>query len=113
MVTFTGNIDVPALDALTVISILEHCDLEETMVRYFARHPTVGIIREEWLCLRCLCNKVSRYTITDGRGELITAVRNYDVMILATEPRGANRPCNRCGHLRHLTPPVLPSAPRK
>lgn len=109
MATFTGNIDVPALDLVTVISILEHCDLEETMAHTFTCHPYNGILREEWLCLRCLCHKASRHTVTDGRAELIDAVRHYGVMILKIEPRGAEHPCNRCGHLRHLTPPIVPN----
>lgn len=103
MGTFTGNTDVPALDAVTVISILEHCELEETLVEYFRVNPRNGMPIQRWVCLRCLCQEWMQYLSGDGRVELMEAVQKKHVHVLQVKPRG-DTPCQRCGLLRALVP---------
>lgn len=101
MDTFTGNTDIPALDAVTVISILEHCDLQETMVEYFRRNPRNGMPIRRWACLRCLCQEWMLGVSGDGRVEVMRAVRKQILFVLQVQPRG-DTPCQRCGLLRAL-----------
>lgn len=102
MATFSGDTQVDALDALTVLSILEHADPLETMVTFMWKNYINSFMATSTLCLRCCCLNFTRLGAGgDGRLETLERVRNQTVFFIKVEPRG-DTPCKRCGLLREL-----------
>jgi hypothetical protein len=102
--------EIPVLDLLTVISELEHCDPDRTIVTFWGGQPIPYSYRDAWehlkrnssppkrrqLCLRCFCLAASTFTIGDGRAAVVEAIRRGAAQVEKFEPRPPLWPCPRC-----------------
>jgi len=99
---------IPVLDALTVIVLLEHLEPDDAMVtvwhtRYWGArtdgdyHPAPI---KATMCLACLLNLVGTARTSDGRGDLLRAVKEGTIQIAAVAERDDITPCPKCAVIK-------------
>ena len=105
---------IPVLDALTVIVLLEHLEPDDAMVtvwhtRYWGANFNVTLNDgvtihpapvKSTMCLRCLLNLIGVSRNSDGRADLLKAVKVGAVQIAAVAERDDITPCPKCAVIK-------------
>lgn len=99
---------LPVLDALSVLVMLEHCDFDYTICTFwhtsywqsgynaastYGSHPAP--IKAMW-CLQCVLGMVGRTRGSDGRADMVEAVKCGRIQIEALAVRDDITRCEKC-----------------
>ena len=96
---------IKALDALSIVVMIEQCDLDLTAVTVWHTHYWGGQSVDgahpapikATMCLRCLLNLAGRNRASDGRADLVQRVKEGSIQVVAIGPRDDVTPCHKCG----------------
>ena len=108
MAEFTGNTDVKAMDLLTLIVMLDTCDVDQTIVTFwkegttFTQYDRQRVVRppptQHTWCLAC-CIKTASRTRVENKAELIEAVKSGWIQITMVGQRDDINHCKKCRQL--------------
>ena len=112
---FDGTVPEPDhLDELTIMSAPGNYPIETTMVHYRTRSPVwsskgrrdpVGYYFTDFrMCLKCLGACYSHIVTSDGRVDVLGAVRAGMIQIVTFYPMTELNPCKRCRILSDPSP---------